>query len=95
MAVSRSTGKRSRYVIAELQVFTAKWVSPPGERSDAGAEEWQGRSDFSVRSIAFLSSEKRTPDLPITFRWSLRPIGSYRIYFRESTLRVDWFSTKR
>lgn len=31
--------------MAELQVFTDKWVS--GERSDAGAESWQGRSDFS------------------------------------------------
>lgn len=50
---------------------------------------------ISVRSIALLSGEKRASDLPITFRWSLRPIGSYRIYFRESTLRVDQFSIKR
>ena len=45
---------------------------------------------ISVRSIALLSGEKRASDLPITFRWSLRPIG--RTGFISGKVRCEWIS---
>ena len=88
-----ATGKRIR-PLPDCRCLQLSGLVRPGSEATPALRVGKDVA-ISVRSIALLSGEKRASDLPIKFRWSLRPIGPYRIYFQESTLRVDQFSIKR